>query len=95
MDIYYRFIGHVELPKLSRPQREAHLLSFGREKEESQSAWIALAYIKDKRKYPQGRMPLMGIQCGMSGDTELFENPSNIKGLSASEQKIILYIPLF
>lgn len=38
VDIYYRFIGHVELPKLSRPQREAHLLSFGREKEESQSA---------------------------------------------------------
>ena len=32
---------------------------------------------------------------GMSGDTELFENPSNIKGLWASEQKIILYIPLF
>lgn len=32
---------------------------------------------------------------GMSGDTELFENPSNIKDLWASEQKIILYIPLF
>lgn len=38
VDIYYRFIGHVELPKLSKPQREAYLLSFGREKEESQSA---------------------------------------------------------
>ncbi|MDU2196728.1 MAG: hypothetical protein E7E26_13375, partial [Clostridiales bacterium] len=32
---------------------------------------------------------------GMSGDIELFENPSNIKDLWASEQKIILYIPLF
>ena len=38
VDIHYRFIGHVELPKLSRPQRESYLLSFGREKEESQSA---------------------------------------------------------
>lgn len=38
VDIYYRFIGHVELPKLSKPQREGYLLSFGREKEESQSA---------------------------------------------------------
>ena len=31
----------------------------------------------------------------MSGDTGLFENPSNIKDLWASEQKIILHIPLF
>ena len=31
----------------------------------------------------------------MSGDTGLFEKPSNIKDLWASEQKIILYIPLF
>lgn len=38
VDIYYRFIGHVELPKLSKSQQEAYLLSFGREKEESQSA---------------------------------------------------------
>lgn len=30
----------------------------------------------------------------MNGDTELFENPSNIKGLWTSKQKIILYIPL-
>ena len=30
---------------------------------------------------------------GMSGDTELFQKPSNIKGLRASEQEIILYIP--
>ena len=29
----------------------------------------------------------------MSGDTELFENPSNIKDLWAYEQRIILYIP--
>lgn len=32
---------------------------------------------------------------GMSGDTELFQKPSNIKGLRASEQEIILYIPTF
>ena len=38
VDIYYRFIGHVELPKISKSQQEAYLLSFGREKEESQSA---------------------------------------------------------
>ena len=38
VDIYYRFIGHVELPQLSKSQQEAYLLSFGREKEESQSA---------------------------------------------------------
>ena len=30
---------------------------------------------------------------GMSGDTELFENPSNIKDLWAYEQRIILYFP--
>lgn len=30
---------------------------------------------------------------GMSGDTELFEKPSNIKDLWAYEQRIILYIP--
>ena len=35
------------------------------------------------------------IHYGMSSDTELFENPSNIKDLWASEQKTILYIPLF
>ena len=35
VDIYYRFIGHVELPKLSKPQREAYLLSFGREQEKA------------------------------------------------------------
>lgn len=32
---------------------------------------------------------------GVSGDTELFEKTSNIKGFRASEQKIILYIPPF
>ena len=30
---------------------------------------------------------------GTSGDTELFEKPSNINGFRASEQKNILYIP--
>ena len=30
---------------------------------------------------------------GASGDTELFEKPSNINGFRASEQKNILYIP--
>lgn len=30
----------------------------------------------------------------MSGDTELFENPSDIKDLWAYEQRIILYIPI-
>ena len=35
------------------------------------------------------------LRRGMSGDTELFENPSNIKDLWASEQKTILYTPLF
>lgn len=29
---------------------------------------------------------------GTSGDTELFEKPSNINGFRASEQKNILYI---
>lgn len=32
---------------------------------------------------------------GTSGDTELFEKPSNINGFRASEQKTILYIPPF
>ena len=30
VDIYYRFIGHVELPKLSKPQQEAYLLSLAK-----------------------------------------------------------------
>ena len=30
---------------------------------------------------------------GTSGDTELFEKPSNFNGFRASEQKNILYIP--
>lgn len=30
---------------------------------------------------------------GTSGDTKLFEKPSNINGFRASEQKNILYIP--
>ena len=37
----------------------------------------------------------MSFCFGMSGDTELFQKPSNIKGLRASEQEIILYIPHF
>lgn len=32
------------------------------------------------------------IRIGTSGDTELFEKPSNINGFRASEQKNILYI---
>lgn len=35
----------------------------------------------------------MSFFFGASGDTELFEKTSNIKGLRASEQKNILYIP--
>lgn len=30
VDIYYRFIGHVEPPKLSKPQQEAYLLSLAK-----------------------------------------------------------------
>ena len=33
------------------------------------------------------------LRRGTSGDTELFEKPSNINGFRASEQKNILYIP--
>ena len=33
------------------------------------------------------------VLSGASGDTELFEKPSNINGFRASEQKNILYIP--
>lgn len=32
---------------------------------------------------------------GTSGDTELFEKPSNINGFWASEPQFILYISLF
>ena len=46
---------------------------------------------KQKERHDESRVFLFG----MSGDTELFENLSNIKDLWASEQKTILYIPLF
>ncbi len=32
VEIYYKMIGHVELPQLSRPQQEAFQQAFGREK---------------------------------------------------------------
>ena len=41
-----------------------------------------------KSPIPSAFLPMVskvGILFGMSGDTELFENPSNIKGLWASE----------
>lgn len=44
---------------------------------------------KQKALSPDGERAF----CGTSGDTELFEKPSNINGFRASEQKNILYIP--
>jgi hypothetical protein len=48
-----------------------------------------------EQKGNPGTVSVPGFPSGMSGDTELFENPSNIKDLWVSEQKTILYIPLF
>lgn len=45
----------------------------------------------EQRKNPE-TVEISGFS-GTSGDTELFEKPSNINGFRASEQKNILYIP--
>ena len=44
-----------------------------------------------KKKTPEPTSQRLFL--GTSGDTELFEKPSNINGFRASEQKNILYIP--
>ena len=61
--------------------------------------FLQLEYIlnrNDKSEHITRLNNVFGLSLvGMSGDTELFEKPSNIKDLWASEQKNILYIPLF
>ena len=34
VEIYYRMIGHIEIPKMSKLERESYMKNFGRKKEE-------------------------------------------------------------
>lgn len=34
VEIYYRMIGHIEIPKMSKLERESCIKNFGRKKEE-------------------------------------------------------------
>ncbi len=34
VEIYYKMIGHIEIPKMTKPERESLIKNFGRKKEE-------------------------------------------------------------
>lgn len=34
VEIYYKMIGHIEIPKMSKPEKESYIKNFGRKKEE-------------------------------------------------------------